>query len=81
MLDDAAEVNVISQAFALKCNAKKVEVPIPRIEGFRGEKGSCYGAYEVRMRIADSSGTERLTKDVFFGCDLNGVEILLGRPW
>lgn len=54
---------------------------LPKIEGFNGDKGHCYGAYKLRMRVADSSGEERMTDDVFFGCDLIGPEALLGRPW
>ncbi|KAM0708837.1 hypothetical protein Q7P35_005490 [Cladosporium inversicolor] len=81
LLDDAAEVNVISQSTALRCNLVKVDVPLPDMEGFRGEKGACYGAYKLRMRIADSTGAERVTDDVFFAVDLSGAEVLLGRPW
>lgn len=33
------------------------------------------------MRIADSTGAQHLTDDVFFSCDLSGAEVLLGRPW
>lgn len=81
MLDDAAEVNVISQNLVLRCNLRKVDVPLPQMEGFRGEKGHCYGAYKLRMRIADSTGAERITDDVFFSVDLSGSDVLLGRPW
>jgi hypothetical protein len=81
MLDDAAEVNVISQSMVLQCDLRKVDVPLPNMEGFRGEKGHCYGAYKLRMRIADSTGQERMTDDVFFGVDLSGSDVLLGRPW
>jgi hypothetical protein len=56
MLDNAAEVNVISHLIVLKCRLQKVDIPLPTIEGFRGEKGYCYGAYKLRMRIADSIG-------------------------
>jgi transposase InsO family protein len=81
MLDDAAEVNVISQSMVLQCDLRKVDVPLPNMEGFRGEKGHCYGAYKLRMRIADSTGQERMTDDVFFSVDLSGSDVLLGRPW
>jgi hypothetical protein len=81
LLDDAAEVNVISHLTVLKCGLQKVDVPLPNMEGFRGEKGHCYGAYKLRMRIADSTGEERLTDHVFFSVDLSGSDVLLGRPW
>ncbi|GAB7332949.1 hypothetical protein MBLNU13_g04654t1 [Cladosporium sp. NU13] len=51
------------------------------MEGFRGEQGYCYGAYKLRLRIADSTGAERVTDDVFFATDLSGSDVLLGRPW
>jgi len=81
MLDDAADVNVVSQAYAVKCGWSKIPVPLPRMEAFRGEQGHCYGAYRVRLRIADSSHGERLTEGTFYGADLEGVDVLLGRPW
>jgi transposase InsO family protein len=56
MLDDAAEVNVISHLTVLKCGLQKVDVPLPTMEGFRGEKSHYYSAYKLRMRIADSTG-------------------------
>jgi hypothetical protein len=43
MLDDAAEVNVISQLIVLKCGLQKVDVPLPNMEVFRGEKGPLLG--------------------------------------
>jgi hypothetical protein len=81
LLDDAADVNVISQITALQCNLVRIDVPIPTMEGFRGEKGHCYGAYKLRLRIADATGAERITEDVFFAVDLSGSDVLLGRPW
>jgi hypothetical protein len=64
----------------LKCGLQKVDIPLPTIEGFRGEKGYCYGAYKLRMRIADSTGQERSTEGIFFSVDLSGSDVLLGRP-
>ena len=60
---------------------KKLNITLPDIEGFRGDKGNVYGAYCVRMRLADSTGEDKLTKETFFGVDLKGPKVLLGRPW
>lgn len=81
VLDDAADVSVISQHLVLKCNLQKLDLPLPEMEAFRGEKGVCYGAYRLRMRLADSTHEERTTKTVVFGCDMTSPQILLGRPW
>jgi hypothetical protein len=56
MLDNIAEVNVISHLTVLKYGLQKVDIPLPTIEGFRGEKSYYYSAYKLRMRIADSTG-------------------------
>jgi hypothetical protein len=56
MLDNAAKVNVILHLIVLKCGLQKVDVPLPTIEGFRGEKSYYYSAYKLRMRIVDSTG-------------------------
>ena len=79
LLDDVAEVNVISQVIVLRYNLHKLDVPLPSIEGFRGEKGYCYSAYRLRVCIADSIGAERITDDMFFSIDLSGSDVLLER--
>jgi hypothetical protein len=56
MLDDIAEVNVISYLIVLKCGLYKVDILLPTIKGFRGEKSYYYSAYKLRIRIADSIG-------------------------
>jgi hypothetical protein len=56
MLDNTAEVNVISHLTVLKCGLQKVDIPLLTIEGFRGEKSYYYGTYKLRIRIADSTG-------------------------
>lgn len=81
MLDDAADVNVLSQAFAVKGRLRKVSVPLPCMEGFRGETGCCFGAYKVTLRLADSTNVERITEHIFYVVDLYGADLLLGRPW
>ena len=50
------------------------------MEGFRGEEGYYYGAYRLRIRIADCTGAKRMIDDVFFGVKLSGSDVLLGRP-
>ena len=56
-----------------------IDIPIPIIEGFRGEKGYYYSTYKLRLRIVDSIGTERIIEDIFFTVDLSSLDILLGR--
>jgi hypothetical protein len=55
MLDNVAKVNIISHLIVLKYGLQKVDILLLTIEGFRGEKGYYYGAYKLRMRIADST--------------------------
>lgn len=75
MLDDAADVNVVSQAFAVKSRLRKVSVPLPCMEGFRGETGCCFGAYKVTLRLADSTNVERITEHIFYVVDLYGADL------
>ena len=49
VLDDAADVNVISEAFTRKVGLKKLDIALPDMEGFRRDKGNVYRAYRVRM--------------------------------
>jgi hypothetical protein len=80
VVDDAADMNVILEAFAQKVSLKKLDIILPDIEGFRRDKGNVYRAYCVRMQLADSIGEDKLTKETFFRVDLKGPEVLLGRP-
>ena len=81
LLDDAADVNVISQVAVLKWNLQKlVGVVLLTIEAFRRERGYCYGAHRLSMRLADSTGKVKETYGVFYAVDLSGLEVLLGRP-
>ena len=58
----------------------KLDVPLPSIEGFKGEKDYYYSAYRLRIRIVDSTSAKRIIDDMFFGVDLSGSNVLLGRP-
>jgi len=80
MLDNAADVNVLLQSFALKSRLRKVDMLLPSIEGFRREKGYCYSVYKVTLRLTDSIGTERRTEHIFFRVNLNETDLLLSRP-
>ena len=80
ILDDTVDVNIISEAFIRKVGLKKLDITLPDIEGFRRDKGNVYGPYRVRMRLVDSIGEDKLTKETFFRVDLKGPKVLLGRP-
>ena len=73
-------MNVISEAFTRRVGLKKLDTTLPNIEGFRRDKGNVYGAYRIRIRLADSIGEDNLTKETFFRVDLKGPKVLLGRP-
>ena len=79
LLNDVADVNVISQITALQCNLVRIDVPISTIEGFRGKKGYYYGTYKLCLQIVDSIGVERIIEDVFFAIDLSSSDVLLGQ--
>ena len=69
------------QCFILASRLRKVDIPLLSIKGFYSEKGYCYNAYKVTLRLIDSTGAERRTEHVFFKVDLNGADLLFRRPW
>ena len=80
LLDDAADVNVISQVAALKWNLPKLEdATILDITSFRSERRYVYGAHRLSLRLADSIGVEKDTYSVFYAVNLLGPQVLLGR--
>ena len=54
---------------------------LPVTKAFQGSEGHVYGAYELCMRVVDSSSTARETKDIYYAVNLEGPPILLGYPW
>jgi hypothetical protein len=84
LLDDAADVNVISQAFVLQHNLERIEeAELPDVDSFEGQPGYCYGAYAPRIRLTDSEGVYRETSGTFYAFDSKGKSpsVILGRPW
>ena len=82
LLDDAADVNVISQAFVLQHGLERIEdAELPGVSTFLADqKGYCYGAYAPHLRVADSEGTERRTIGTFYAFNTAGPTVILGRP-
>jgi len=80
LLDDAADVNVVSQAFALQSNLRKVNIPLLSIEGFCGKRGYCYSAYKVTLHLADSTQASCRTQYIFYSINISRSDLLLGRP-
>ncbi|KAF4546986.1 Transposon Tf2-5 polyprotein-like protein 3 [Elsinoe fawcettii] len=83
LLDDGAEVNLISPAFALRHDLPRVKrARYPKISSFSGARGHVYGAYKLRVRLADSDGDLRETVGTFYAMELAvGPPVVLGRPW
>lgn len=81
-LDDGADVNIVSRAFALQHDLPAVEeARLPQNSCFEGHSGYCYGAYAVRIRLADSGGEQKETIGVFYPIDRFGPDVILGRLW
>lgn len=82
LLDDAADVNVVSQSFVLQYGLKRIaSLTLPAINSFNREKGHCYGAYRLDIRLVDSDGCGKHTSSVFYAMDMPGAPVLLSRPW
>jgi len=82
LLDGCADVNLVSQAFVQQHELRPLEkAELPTTKSFSGQAAYCYGAHELRVRITDSAGVQRETRDVFYAMDTVGPPILLGRPW
>jgi len=54
---------------------------LPDAESFQGRKAYVYGAHVLRVRLADSLGTQRETTGSFYAVDFPGPDVILGRPW
>ena len=74
VLDDAADVTVVSQLAVLKWNLPKLEgASLPSMEAFRGERGHVYGAHRLSLRLADSTGVKKDTFSIFYVVDISGA--------
>ena len=52
---------------------------LPNIEAYQGQRGFCYGAYAIRLRLSDSFGKEQESVSTFYVVDLLGLPMLLSR--
>ena len=82
LLDDGADVNVVSRAFALQHNLPFIkDAYVPRASSFQGRSAFCYGAHRVRLCLADANGKEKESVGIFYAMDMDKPAIILGRPW
>ena len=82
LMDNGADVNLVSRAFALQHNLQYVyQARLPNIGSFQGKRAFCYGAHRLRIRLADSFGGMKESVGLFYAVDLDGPPVVLGRPW
>lgn len=80
-MDDGAEVNVISQRFALEHNLDKIEAPLPTPKWMDGNSTYCYGAYHVTYELQDSWGYNKRCEHIFYAIAKDdGPPLVLGMP-
>ena len=80
-LDSGAEVNVISERFAVEKGLKRIpDAELPRPTWMSGKSVYCYGSYLVNLRLQDDWGQTRTIIHVFYSIDKEGPPILLGMP-
>jgi len=54
---------------------------LPNIEAYQGQRGFCYRAYAIRLRLSDLFSKEQESVSTFYVVDLPGPLMLLGCPW
>ena len=80
LLNNAADINIISRAFMLQHNVPiRPNAALPPVTTFTGKLGYCYRAHYIRMRVADSSSKERSTGSIFYIYDMLTPNVILGR--
>ena len=78
--DNGAEVNVISQRFALEHNLRQIDTPLPSPQWMDGRSTYCYGAYIVSYMLQDSWAHEKRCEHTFYAIDKEGPPLVLGIP-
>ena len=82
LLDDAADVNIVSQTFVVEHGLARIpHASLPRIDSFQGHRGHCYGAHLLTLRLTDSANVTKETRGIFYSMDMPGPPVILGRPW
>ena len=80
-LDSGAEVNVISQRFAVEEGMKPIkDAKLPRPTWMDGNSVYCYGAHRVKLSLCDSWGHVKEFETIFYAIDKEGPPLLLGMP-
>ena len=80
-MDTGAEVNVISQSFAVEQGFTPIQnAMLPHPTWMDGKGVYCYGAYSVTIRLKDSWGTDKRKPHIFYAIDKEGPPLVLGMP-
>ena len=80
-IDPGAEVDVISQRFAVEQELEQVpDAILPKPQWMDGKSTYCYGAYYLNYEAEDSWGRTKECWGVFYAIDKEGPPITLGLP-
>ena len=79
-MDCGAEINLISQRFAVANELKQIPSELPKPQWMDGKDVYCYGAYPVRFELEDSWQRTRTCEAVFYAIDKEGADLVLGTP-
>ena len=82
ILDSGAEVNVVSQKFAVEHGLERLlNADYPQVDAVHGVDVYCYGAYWVEWRVRDAWGKLGHHRQIFYGIDREeGPPLILGMP-
>ena len=79
VFDPGAWVSIIDQRLAVKLGLPAVNSDLPTLLWIKRQRVPSYGAYDVRIKIADDRGVERTVTTRLYGVDREGPGIIWGN--
>ncbi|MGH9061167.1 MAG: hypothetical protein ACRDZY_16895, partial [Acidimicrobiales bacterium] len=70
----------MSQVVAKRYDLVAISGELPRLQGIGGAAMYCYGAYQMTYCLTNHWGRSQEHQSMFYGTDLQGVDLVLGRP-
>jgi hypothetical protein len=81
LVDNGAQLNLISQKAVRDLDLEGSDVPRPVAKYLNDQRLKLHRAHDLKLSVADMTGTPRRGSQRFWGADTMGYDLILGWDW
>jgi hypothetical protein len=81
LVDNGAQLNLISQKAVRDLDLEGSDVPRPVAKYLNNQRLQLHRAHDLKLSVADMTGTPRRGSQRFWGADIMGYDLILGWDW